>query len=282
MEIEGSRFKVHRKVAHQAKKRKINLSNQMKKIDRVDRFRMTKLVVIFNWHFFLIAAFACLLGGIAMQFVPIEWLRVLIGIGIGTGIYFMIVSVIASYFVYDHSDMYQLKWWPNRAVPSQSKDWVLVHAGFDPASRLIADRVPEKNLTILDFYDPKTTTEKSIQNARKLFPPLDGEQQIQVDRWPLSDGSQDMIFLISAAHEIRIHSERKAFFLEANRVLRPGGRVVVIEQLRDFPNFMAFGGAVFHFLSPRTWRNTFQDGNFKVIDEFRLSPWMKAFVLEPT
>ena len=243
------------------------------------RFPMTKLVVVFNWHFFLMAAFACAIGIAGIAFVDIIWIQIVLGLGVAAGIYFMVISIIASYFVYDHSDLYKLNWWPDRVIPEGASSAVLVHAGFDPASRKLTRKYPELNLQILDFFDSDTTTETSIRTARKLFPPLENETQIKIDVWPLEDGSQDIVFAISAAHEIRNDDERAAFFREANRVLRSGGRLVVIEQLRDWRNFLAFGGAVLHFLSRGTWIRSFTAGGFGTPEEFWISPWMKAFVL---
>ncbi len=243
------------------------------------RFPMTKLVVVFNWHFFLIAALACTIGIAGIIFVDINWLRIVLGVGVAAGVYFMVASIIASYFVYDHSDLYKLTWWPDRVIPEGASNGVLVHAGFDPASRKLAKKYPELNLRILDFFDSDTTTETSIRTARKLFPPLENETQIKIEAWPLEDDSQDVVFAISAAHEIRDDDERASFFREANRVLRSGGRLVVVEQLRDFRNFLAFGGAVLHFLSHATWIRSFKAGGFEKPEEFWISPWMKVFVL---
>lgn len=241
---------------------------------------MTKLVVVFNWHFFLIAGLACIGGVAAIWLIPILWIQVIIGLGVVAAIYFLIISVIASYFVYDHSDLYKLETWPGRVIPHGATSATLVHAGFDPASRKLIKKYPALQWHILDFFDPETTTETSIRTARKLFPPVQGEIQIQASQWPLGDASQDVIFVISAAHEIRDDQERSAFFREASRCLKQSGRVVVIEQLRDIRNFLVFGAAVLHFLSYRTWQSSFQAGRLHSIDEFWMSPWMKTFVLE--
>ncbi len=241
---------------------------------------MTKLVVVFNWHFFLIAGLACLGGIVAIWLIPFTWLQVIIAFGVFAAVYFLIISIIASYFVYDHSDLYKLERWPDRVIPQGATSATLVHAGFDPASRKLIKKYPNMQWTVLDFFNPHTTTETSIRTARKLFPPVPGEIQIQVDDWPLEDASQDVIFVISAAHEIRDDLERSAFFREASRIVKPTGRVVVIEQLRDLRNLFVFGAAVLHFLPYRTWQASFESGRLRKVDEFWMSPWMKTFVLE--
>ncbi len=241
---------------------------------------MTKLVVVFNWHFFLIAGLACVGGVIAIWLIPFTWMQIVIGLGVVAAVYFLIISIIASYLVYDHSDLYKLERWPDRVIPREANSATLVHAGFDPASRKLIEKYPDFQWTVLDFFDAGTTTETSIRTARKLFPPVQGEIQIKASDWPLEDSSQDVIFIISAAHEIRHDPERSAFFREASRCVKPTGRVVVIEQLRDLRNFLVFGAAVLHFLSYQTWKSSFEDGHLRSVDEFWMSPWMKTFVLQ--
>lgn len=82
------------------------------------------------------------------------------------------------------------------------------------------------------------------------------------------------MFALSAAHELRRPGERAAFFREAGRVLRPGGRVVLIEPLRDAANLACFGVAAFRFLSRRTWLGSFAAAGLRVADEFRVSAFM--------
>ncbi len=57
--------------------------------------------------------------------------------------------------------------------------------------------------------------------------------------------------------------------------------MIVIEQLRNAINFSCFGIAAFHFLSRRTWLQSFASAGFIVADEFRITPFMTAFVLQP-
>ena len=106
---------------------------------------MTKLVVLFNWHFFLIAAVACVAGIIAFAIVPILWIRVVLAIGVISGIYFIVASVIASYFVYDHSDLYRLKRWPDRVIPEGATGM----RSFGPKLTAIAEQENARG-----FFDP--------------------------------------------------------------------------------------------------------------------------------
>jgi hypothetical protein len=242
--------------------------------------QMTKLVVSFNRHFFALAVLACA-AGIALALVlegPI--LRALAAFGAGLAAYFMIASVVASYLVYDASDLYKLRWWPARCLPTPPGDGVVAHAGFDPASPAIAAAFPQMRLRVLDFFDPATTTERSIQRAYHLCPPTASEERMSAGSWPVDTASQDVVFALSAAHELRRPQERAAFFREAGRVLKEGGRVIVIEQLRNLANFACFGVAALHFLSRRTWLQSFVSAGLTVADEFSMTPFLRAFILQ--
>jgi hypothetical protein len=242
--------------------------------------RMTKLVVSFNRHFFALALLACAVGIVPIVLAESSLVRTLLVVGVGLAVYFMSASVIASFFVYDASDLYKLGWWPARCLQQLPDDGIVVHAGFDPASAEIKAKFPRMRLRILDFFDANKTTEASIQRAHRLNPPSAPEERISAEAWPVETASQDVVFALSAAHELRKAEQRVAFFCEARRVLKSGGKVIVIEQLRDFFNFACFGVAAFHFLSRRTWLRSFAGANLTVTDEFKITPLMRAFVLQ--
>jgi SAM-dependent methyltransferase len=242
--------------------------------------RMTWQVVSFNRHFFGIALATIAAGVAAVLLVTNPVVRILLGLGIGLAAYFMVVSVLASYWIYDASDLYRLRRWPERCLPHDPCDGIVVHAGFDPASPLVRQRYSHMRLRVLDFFDADTTTEESIRRAHRLWSPPQPQEQIVFDSWPVDTASQDAVFILNAAHELRDPDQRAAFFREARRVLRPGGRIVVIEQVRNAANFACFGPAAFHFLSRRTWVRTFAAAGLTVADEFPITPFVRAFVLQ--
>ncbi len=244
-----------------------------------DPYRMTKLVISFNRHFFVLALVAIAIGVLLLFTLPYPPLQWAIAIGISMALYFIVGSVIVSYFVYDHSDLYKLNYWPERCFAHVPKTATLIHAGFDPASPILRQKYPEMKLRVLDFFEPTETTEASIQLAHRLNAPTEPQENISSGGWPMETASQDGVFALSAAHEIRDDAKRAQFFKEAKRVLKDGGRVVVIEQLRDATNFLSFGLAAFHFLSRRTWLRSFAEGGLIVEKEFSISPWMRVFVL---
>ncbi|RYG41354.1 MAG: methyltransferase domain-containing protein, partial [Chitinophagaceae bacterium] len=116
--------------------------------------------------------------------------------------------------------------------------------------------------------------------ARKAYPLFPGTQKITTGHLPLESGSIDMAFLILAAHEIRKEQERIIFFRELHRALKPGGRIIVVEHLRDLPNFIAYTIGFLHFLSRGTWLKTFSGAGLRVDAQRKINPFINLFILE--
>jgi ubiquinone/menaquinone biosynthesis C-methylase UbiE len=93
----------------------------------------------------------------------------------------------------------------------------------------------------------------------------------------LSDQSVDVIFLLSAAHEIRAEEEKIQFLKECHRVCKPTGQVIMVEHLRDFPNFLAFSIGFTHFFSKAVWKKSFLSAGFTSFEETKFTPFLSIF-----
>lgn len=122
-------------------------------------------------------------------------------------------------------------------------------------------------------------TEPSIQRARRLFPPTVGTLSAPFNRWPTANQSADLILGLLAIHELRKSADRDAWFSEAHRCLKQNGRVVLVEHLRDLPNFLAFGPGFLHFHSSSSWKSNWEAGGLRLIENFPVTPWVQVFVL---
>ena len=132
---------------------------------------------------------------------------------------------------------------------------------------------------ILDHHDPSTMTEASIRRARKLYPPTHVTEAAPFDRWPIGDGWADVVFGIMAIHEMRTVGERAKWFAEAKRCLADGGRIVVVEHARDAANFLAFGPGFLHFHSVKNWERSWEGEGLRLMDNSRITPFVRVFVI---
>ena len=152
-----------------------------------------------------------------------------------------------------------------------------INAGFDETSFIIKNLFPQSDLRVFDFYNSKQHTESAIIRARKVSLVYPNTQQIISNFIPLKDNSVDYIFLLSAVHEIRSQDEKVQFLKECHRVCKSTGSVIMVEHLRDFPNFVAFSIGFTHFFSKKTWRKAFKEAGFSSFNETKFTPFMSVF-----
>jgi SAM-dependent methyltransferase len=235
-------------------------------------------IVRFNWHFYAIACGLLLLVALVYPHLPAS-LQLYAGIGCALAITTLLISLLVSGYIYDYSDLYQLNWL-DALQTDQCMDIVNIHAGFDETSVLLEHKFPHATLRVLDFYNPEKHTEISIQRARKARPPYPGTIQVDTSDLPLVAASADMILLLLAAHEIRNEAERVVFFRHLHRVVKPSGRIVVTEHLRDTPNFLAYTIGFLHFHSKKTWLQTFRLSGLSLENEIKITPFISTFILK--
>ena len=196
--------------------------------------------------------------------------------------YGLLMPLVVSAYVYDFSDYYSLKWLDqlieNKSTPIHA---VNINAGFDETSYIIKDKLKTVELQVYDFYDENLHTEAAIVRARKVSQVYPSTKTIETNSIPEKDSSVDIIFLLSSAHEIRNIEERKQFFKECYRICKPNGKVIMVEHLRDLPNFFAFTVGFNHFFSRRVWKNAFVSAGFTRLHERKFTPFMSIFEIMP-
>lgn len=231
-------------------------------------------IVRFNWHFYLLALFAIIVGSIASFQINGWWKLLCWAFVIGT-VCMLIVSMFVSFYIYDCTQLYDFNW----IKDSRSTGSVVnIHSGFDESSALLRERFPNADFIVWDFYNPEKHTESSIKRARKIYP-SDGIS-IATNDLPSVNNPVEIVYLILAAHEIRNEEERIIFFKELNRILHLDGTIYVMEHLRDVPNFLAYSIGAFHFHSKRTWLRTFSEAGFSIVSEQKHTPFISIFKLQ--
>lgn len=231
-------------------------------------------IIRFNWHFYAVAGVVISTLIYFNEIFP-KQLQYVIVAAIFMTILSIIISLSVSFYIYDVSDLYKLKWLPD----SHKKHVLTINAGFDETSDLIISKFPLTELTICDFYNSEKHTEVSIERARKAYPPAANTIKVETNCLPFPDNSFDYVFTILAAHEIRRENERIQFFKELSRVTNITGQIYVTEHLRDLNNFMAYSIGFLHFHSKQTWLRTFEKANLSVYNEIKVTPFITTFIL---
>ncbi len=240
------------------------------------RFQGVLNILSFNRHFYIIGLiiWGILIISLIQLELPILWLYLITG----AFIYGLIMPLLISAYVYDFSGYYDFKWLKNLELKNSKLDQIVnINAGFDETSYILKNNFPEADLKVFDFYDAKRHTEPAIIRARKVSLVYSNTQQISPDKIPLSDNSTDVIFLLSAVHEIRSYSEKVIFLKECKRICKSNGKVITVEHLRDIPNFFAFSIGFTHFFSRITWERAFKEAGFDSFEETKFTLFMSIF-----
>lgn len=183
-------------------------------------------------------------------------------------------------WVYDFSGLYELGW-IQAEIARRAQHVAVVVAGFDEVSEFVRQRCTGAEIKRLDLYEGLGTKTASIQRAHagEAPLPLDLSESVALSQLKLDDQSADLVVVFMSAHEIRNMAQRIVFFRELQRVLQPEGTVLVVEHLRDLPNFVAYWGGAFHFLSRQTWLATFAEAGLLLRSEAKHTPFVSIFEL---
>jgi len=244
------------------------------------KFQGALNILSFNRHFYLFGLIA--LSLIVTSHVIFHWSDLLYWLVIAGFVYGLVMPLIISAYVYDFSGYYNLNWLKKyRLEDSDTKQILNINAGFDETSFIIKNIFPTADLKVFDFYNADRHTEPAIIRARKVSLVYPGTQQIVSNSIPLKDKSVDIIFLLSAAHEIRSQEEKVQFLKECHRLCKDNAKLIMVEHLRDFPNFLAFSVGFTHFFSRNVWQKAFEQAGFSSTAETKFTPFMSVFDCNP-
>jgi SAM-dependent methyltransferase len=230
-------------------------------------------VVRFNWPKYVGAV---VLAVVAWRVPPAATpapVHVALLAGAAAGVGWAVSSLLATWWVYDHADVY-------RRVPADLGavgEWCSVHTGFDEATPVLTAVVGGAPATIVALAVPGRA---SIRRARAGGgAPSDGLAGTCAVL-PVATGSCDTAFLTFAVHEVRVPENQRTLFAELHRVVRPGGRLVVTEHVRDAANAAVFGPGALHFGSAWRWRALAARAGFDCGSETKITPYVRRFVWE--
>jgi len=237
-------------------------------------------ILSFNRHFYVIGIGLLLI--ITVSYVVIGWSDLWFAITAGAFVYGLIMPLLVSAYVYDFSGYYYFRWLDVCSVSdSNTQQIVNINAGFDEISFILKNYFPQSNIQVFDFYDAQRHTEPAIVRARKVSLVYPNTQTISTAAIPMAEASADLVFLLSAIHEIRTHEERVQFLKECHRICKPNAKVIMVEHLRDFPNFVAFTVGFTHFFSRAAWKKAFIEAGFSSFQEKKFTPFMSIFICSP-
>jgi SAM-dependent methyltransferase len=234
-------------------------------------------ILQFNWRMYAGAAAAVGICWFAAVFLPAA-ARAALWIVSAPAVFWLASSLAVSHYVYDRFPLYDFAWL-ERALMRTPQRWLNVHSGWDETSGLLGGVFPRATGQAADIFDPRVMTEPSIRQAQRMNRSAMAAKPARYDALPFESGAFDAAFAIFSAHELRRHAERVQLFKEIARILAPGGKLVLVEHTRDWRNFLAFGPGFLHFFSEPAWRRVARDAGLSVRTEFRMTPFVRVYLL---
>jgi SAM-dependent methyltransferase len=189
-------------------------------------------------------------------------------------------STLAAWWVFEGSRLTRW-WWLPGVLSDPSAPWLNVTTGFDDTTPSLARLLPTAPGVAIDLFDEAAKHDGSILRARVSRPPVPGALRVRAGPLPMETATAGAAFLLMAAHEIRDRDRREALFHELARVLRPDGRLVLVEHLRNVPNAIAFGPGVLHFFPRSAWLDVAGRAGLRLVEERRMTPLVCGFVFAP-
>ncbi len=236
-------------------------------------------IVRFNVQFYILSALGIVGAALllASRRLP-QSLQLVVLCGAALAIFWTLSSLLVSWYVYDHVGVTRWQWLRPR-LPVPLNRWANIHAGLDESTAALRQMLPQTEGSVVDIYDSQKMTERSIARARRIHPSTEPFNSGKYNALPLSDNDYDAVFLLFAAHEVRAAERRTELLREAARVLQETGHIVLVEHMRDWKNFLAFGPGFLHFHSRRNWLRGIRNAGLFVEQESQITPFVACFVL---
>jgi SAM-dependent methyltransferase len=187
-----------------------------------------------------------------------------------------VTSLLATWWAYDRTPLYEWRWLA-ALVPPPVRRYAVVSAGLDEVSPALRRLYPAAEATLLDLYEGGTG---SIRRARTAYPPPAGTRQADPDHLPVPGGVLDAVFAVFAAHELHTAPRRRALYREIARILRPGGRLVLVEHCRDAANVLAYGPGAWHFYPRAEWLRLGRHAGLEPVAQRTMTPLVRAIAME--
>ena len=238
-------------------------------------------VVAFNWPKLVFGAAAAVAAGAVAATTASPVLRGLATLTATGTAWFLASSLVVSWWVYDRSELHDWRWLAP-LLPAARPRWALVHAGFDEAGPSLPAALGTP-AAVVDLAPWLSRTSPSNVRAQRRHPaPSTLAAGGGSTPLPLPAASCDVVLLAFSAHEVRDRQQRETLFEDLRRVLRPAGRVVLVEHLRDLPNLAAFGPGALHFQSRREWQRLARRSGLSIVHEVTMTSFVRGFALCPS
>ena len=232
-------------------------------------------VISFNWPPFALGPLIAIASGVAVLAILPSPVSFLFGVAAVAAVAATSAALVAVVWVF--SVTAERRWGWVVGVADSPQAWLNVTTGFDDSTPTLTERLAGTRGSTIDVVETAAPLDGPQRLGRDRFPPTGRAATPATLESALRDVALDCAFLLMAAHEFD-DAERLTLFTSIADRLRPDGRLVVVEHLRDLPNTLAFGLGARHFQARETWLGLAHDAGLTTLQERSLSPFVRGFV----
>jgi ubiquinone/menaquinone biosynthesis C-methylase UbiE len=176
----------------------------------------------------------------------------------GVGFLLLFYSLFGLYRQYGHPAKKYFARLLRKADISGNIQLADIHIGTYRHTYQFANHLPDATIYSVDCWEGDTVSEQAISDVRSLEPAPTHETRIKPVKTkdyiiPLADASCDVVVFGFGTHEIPKGTERDTIFKEAQRILKPGGKMLLFEHGIDFHNYLIFGPVIYHVTKHEEW-----------------------------
>lgn len=224
--------------------------------------------IFYNWPIFVGGLFFAGVTIVIGLLLPSMWGWLLLLAGAGTLI-LMLNIIVATYLVYDAGEQHDYDRLAELGDVGQANVVLDVTCGKLRGTRGLLTHFNKGHYFLIDIFNAETMKDDALTRARHLEPPLNVKHRIyrrpaQPDKLPVPHNWADVIYCSFSLHELQNAADREAIFKEFQRVLKPGGRLLIAEHGRDWLNLLAFGPGAFSFFSPTIWQQHIEQAGLTI------------------
>lgn len=236
------------------------------------RLAGVRMILRYNWPLYAAGIATVAVGTAAATFLHRPLLRAAAAAAAVVAGWLAVASLAASWWVYDRSELYRWTWLP-RTLPTIPRGVLVIHSGLDEASMHVTATWPSAEVQSVDVHGGSGATTASLRRARTRV----GRA---TDPCPLEPVEFDAVVALLAAHEIRDADARTNLFVDLHDRLRPGGRLILVEHVRDLANALAYGPAIGHFYPVHEWRRAIDASGMQLRTTERITPFVVLLIAE--
>lgn len=199
--------------------------------------------------------------------------------------YFFGASLWAAHELYDRREQEPAQLLFRMGQLKPADEFVHVGLGRRRTAVRLSRRLMSGRLTVVDVYNPQLTPSRTLARARLTLQQLEPDPRLtwlegNIELLPLPDHCTQVVTMNRVLSELWQHGDRMLLLEEVYRILRPGGRLLLIEPVRTQRSWLVWGPAALRLQPLPYWQRLFRKGGFNLKKEESLNGLAHCFALQ--